>query len=116
MKHYPVMSTDYFSEQFEKRVAISREQLNSTKAKEYAKDGDRMYNFNQAYIDGRRFITREDAMMGFAIKHWVSVNDILDGVASGKFYTEAQIREKFGDMINYLILMEISLMQTAVQG
>jgi hypothetical protein len=81
-----------------------------TKANEYAIDGDRMWNFNEGvrqHYD--KNISREQVQYGMALKHWISINDIIRD-SNTKIPAEAYIREKFGDMIVYLILQQGSLL------
>ncbi len=72
-----------------------------TKADEYAVLGNRMHNFDVAAIFGG--ITPESALWGMAMKHLVSVTDL---VKFPKDATPEFVDEKIGDMINYLILLE----------
>ena len=73
----------------------------SSKAKEYATDGDRLHNFKaSARLNGE---TVPEALWGMATKHLVSVLDMVKGRTAP---TEAMVNEKVGDMINYLILLE----------
>lgn len=77
------------------------------KAGEYAKDGDRLHNFNRA-MQMRGKGTREDALVGMMLKHWVSVLDIVDMVGK-KNFSIAHVDEKIIDSINYLILLRAML-------
>lgn len=87
------------------------------KAKEYAEDEDRMHNFNRAVdASAGRYSTREAAMFGMLLKHWTSILDILDNNDKGTHTPLPLLREKFGDMINYMILMEASIIHTQYPG
>jgi hypothetical protein len=77
------------------------------KAKEYRRNDDAMHNFDKAAQLGNT--TREKALWGFALKHYVSFMDILDDMDKGHLPTESHIDEKIGDLINYLILCEASI-------
>ncbi len=77
------------------------------KGKEYATDTDRLHNFNRASIISQQ--SREKALWGFALKHYVSYIDILDNVEKGKLPSIELLDEKIGDLINYLILCEICI-------
>jgi len=70
------------------------------KAGEYADSRDRLHNFNSAaeLIGG----TKAQACWGMAVKHVVSVSDM---VASGQSYPMPIWDEKLGDMLNYCILL-----------
>lgn len=89
------------------------EKMLATKAKEYANDDDRMHNFNRATdAAAGRYESREGAIFGMMLKHWTSILDILDANDVGSKTPIAMIQEKFGDMINYLLLLEASITQT----
>jgi hypothetical protein len=77
------------------------------KGKEYRRNNDPLHNFNIAARLGNT--TREKALWGFALKHYVSFMDILNDVEKGNFPKEEVINEKLGDLINYLVLCEASL-------
>ena len=71
-----------------------------TKAREYAHDGDRLYNFKVA---GRMTgVSPAEALWGMAAKHLVSVQDLVIGKLENK---KEMVDEKCTDMINYLILL-----------
>lgn len=80
------------------------------KAKEYAKgDVDKLHNFNKASeITGE---CREKVLFGFALKHLVSVMDIINDMNNSKTYIPSRelTSEKIGDLINYLLLLEASI-------
>lgn len=77
------------------------------KGKEYKRNSDPLHNFNMAAQLGN--VTREKALWGFALKHYVSFMDILNDIEKGTLPKEAVIDEKIGDLINYLILCEASI-------
>jgi len=77
------------------------------KGKEYQRNADVLHNFNVAARLGNT--TREKALWGFALKHYVSFMDMLNDVEEGTLVKEDRINEKIGDLINYLILAEASL-------
>lgn len=98
------------TEKFDNIVEFRIQQIKTIlleKSKEYAKNDDRLHNFNQAAKFGD--ITRERALWGFAMKHYVSFMDILNDLDNGKLPSEDLLNEKIGDLINYLILCEISI-------
>lgn len=69
-----------------------------TKQKEYANE-DGLHNFNAAaVIQG---ITPEQALLGMAAKHVISICDMC----LGGEYTKEQWKEKIGDNIAYLCLL-----------
>ena len=100
------MDSEEFEKIFERQVAQSREVL-LTKAKEYATDDDRLHNFEaaSALIGG----TPEQALWGFAVKHLVSISDM---VKDAEYHSEEKWDEKIGDAINYLILLRAQVFDT----
>ena len=78
-----------------------------TKGKEYRRNNDPLHNFNIAAQVNNT--TREKALWGFAVKHYVSFLDILNDIEKGILPKEDVIDEKIGDLINYLILAEASI-------
>lgn len=81
-----------------------------SKAKEYASNEDRLYNFKRAAEMDRT--TPAKALWGMMAKHRVSVADLVEGegcVVMDQESYKALIEEKIGDSINYLILLEAIL-------
>jgi len=101
------MNHNEFSALVDRRYKRSLEVL-SRKAREYASANDRFHNFNVA--GAAKGETPEQALWGFYMKHWVSVQDM---VQSGETPDQAWIDEKMGDSINYLLLLE-GLFSTSV--
>jgi hypothetical protein len=90
-----------FYHMIESRFKKTRAVL-AMKNAEYA-DGqdDKLYNFKRAAgITGESV---EKALGGMMLKHEVSIWDIIE---KKRPFTPEMIDEKFGDMINYLILLE----------
>jgi len=86
----------------EERISQIRKTL-AFKGEEYATSKDRLHNFKRA---GRlRECTPEDALLGFFMKHLISVLDIVDKIEVDVPSSEV-VNEKVGDCINYLILLE----------
>lgn len=73
------------------------------KGGDYSRDGDRFHNFKVAAAVDEE--TPERALWGMWKKHMVSLKDIIDGTAAGKVPTEAVLKEKIGDTINYMLLL-----------
>ncbi len=97
-------------EDFDKLVDIRLGKIQTTlvvKGKEYRRNNDPLHNFNVAAQLGKT--TREKALWGFALKHYVSFMDILDDIEKGSLPTEDIVDEKIGDLINYLVLCEASI-------
>ena len=71
------------------------------KSKEYASDGDKLYNFKRtaAMLD----CSSEEALLGMLAKHLVSIIDMVQNKREADYKLWD---EKIGDAINYLILLE----------
>lgn len=99
------MNTKTFNDILLKRL----EKINNTlaaKSKEYAHGDERLHNFKTAArIKGE---TPAQALWGMAVKHLVSVDDLVQGRLEP---TAKMVDEKVGDMINYLILLEAVLLE-----
>ena len=87
----------------ERRIAAIREIL-LVKAKEYARNGDRLHNFKRA--SALLKCTPERALCGMLTKHIISVYDMVDDLERGVWTARSVWDEKIGDMINYAILLE----------
>lgn len=107
------MNSEDFEDIFEQQVTKCRDVLTS-KAKEYAKDYDRLHNFKVAadFIQG----TPEQALWGFLVKHLVSLSDMIPTSSSDEGYSTDLWDEKIGDSINYLILLRALVYDTAPQA
>jgi hypothetical protein len=73
---------------------------------EYSSDKDRLYNFRRCA--DILHITNERALLGFAMKHFISILDMIEGLPD-KIPSKERIDEKCHDMINYLILLKALL-------
>lgn len=97
---------------FEKIIEARLEAIKQTlvdKAKEYAdnKNDNRLHNFDKgSKFTGKK---REDVLLGFAMKHWISVTDILDKMDGGVLPDKTLLNEKLGDWIVYMFLLEASI-------
>jgi hypothetical protein len=103
------VNSEQFAEIFSRQFRMADEVLNK-KAREYATDEDRLHNFKSAaaLIGG----TPEQALWGFAVKHLVSISDM---VASDEAYSQEAWDEKIGDALNYLILLRAQVFERATQ-
>lgn len=97
------MSPERFTQILDRRIELIRANL-KLKSKEYASDYDRLHNFKRA-AELLRELPAESCV-GFMTKHIVSVLDLVRNHANGDDISRAQIDEKIGDAINYLILLE----------
>ena len=93
------MTSEVFAAYLEEMQGETVETLKN-KAKEYATGGDRLHNFRvAAAFQG---ITEEQALMGMAAKHLVSIRDM---VFDGQKHTIPLWEEKIKDSINCLFLL-----------
>lgn len=77
----------------------------ASKSSEYASDKDKFYNFKRASVIANE--SPERALWGMALKHLVSIIDIVEKIDKDKQYPDKdKLEEKICDMINYLILLE----------
>lgn len=94
------MNQKDFTGLLENRITSIKETL-ELKGKEYAFNSDRLHNFKSAgRIKGE---PPEKALWGMAMKHIVSVEDLINGDLENNRHN---VDEKIGDLINYLILLE----------
>ena len=71
---------------------------------EYSRNNDKLHNFKKsARIDNE---TPERALWGMWKKHIVSISDMINDIDHGIIPTEKMMKEKFGDNINYTLLLE----------
>jgi len=96
------------SERFNELVLTRLEKCQGVlvvKEGEYSVARDRLHNFKRAAA--LLYVQPETALLGMWAKHLVSILDIVDDVvSSGRVPTQEVISEKFGDAINYLLLLE----------
>lgn len=103
------LSEEQFQIYLKQRLDKIKEIL-EIKAKEYVRNEDRLHNFNVAAKMSNQ--TRESILWnGFALKHLVSLNDIINDLEKGKTNPINLVEEKIGDLINYLILLEMCFKQ-----
>ena len=100
------------TEKFNQAIDIHLHTINDNvvvKAKEYAIEGDRLHNFNRgAEIAGE---CREKVLFGFALKHLVSVLDIIDKINedNNNIPTQSVWNEKCSDLGTYIALLYASV-------
>lgn len=104
------MKTETFEVILKARIEQIQKVLGA-KAKEYALGGDRLHNFKTAAAIARS--TAPKALWGMAMKHLVSVVDLVEERLP---VTEYFVNEKIGDLINYLILLEAALLEPLREG
>jgi len=96
------MNQEDFNEVVEDRTRQIIEVL-TEKAKEYSSDTDRLHNFKVgAALLG---VSPEKYAWFLSVKHLVSIQDTIDAIDE-EFPSQEYVNEKFGDAINYLILLD----------
>ena len=83
------------------------------KGGEYSRNGDRLWNFKRAARFNNN--TPIEALWGMALKHLVSIDDIIDKTKMNEFPSDEVLDEKIGDMINYLILAKAIIIEKRIQ-
>lgn len=81
----------------------------SAKAVEYSRNADRLHNFKRAANVADT--TPAKALLGMMLKHEVSILDMVDDDESGVHASGLLLDEKFGDIINYYILLKALLLE-----
>lgn len=96
-----------FNKLVDERIKLIQSVLQK-KGAEYATDKDVFHNFEEgtkmSFHDKREMVAWE-----YMMKHMISIKDMI---SSKQAYSEHTIREKFGDAINYLILMEAMMLES----
>lgn len=96
------MTDQEFNDLVEYRINQIRHVLQA-KALEYA-HGDRLSNFKSP--TGLLRQSAKQVLLGYLMKHLVSLVDMIRTDAEGRSHTQMLWEEKIGDAINYLILLE----------
>jgi len=102
------MTVEKFNEIINTRIESINKSL-ITKGKEYARGDDRLWNFKRGASISRKTLPR--TVEGYLTKHIASFYDIIDDFDKGIHPSRELINEKFGDIINYMILMEAVLIE-----
>lgn len=77
------------------------------KGKEYRRFSNPFHNFEEgAKITGK---LREEVLWGFAMKHYISIQDMKEDLKNGKLPFRSHVEEKYNDLLIYLLLEKISL-------
>ena|SRR5690606_16315364 len=98
-------------EKFEQLVQETLGQIEKTlieKGREYRRNSNPFHNFDE----GQRLTgqLRERVIDGFALKHQISINDMVNDLEKGKNPTKEVVDEKFNDFIIYQIIKKISIL------
>lgn len=91
-------------------ILIHAKDVLSSKSKEYSKATDKHYNFKRAAEVLRK--TPETALWGMYLKHFISIQDIVEKIEkTGEVPSKEILDEKFGDAINYMILLKTLILE-----
>ena len=102
------MNSIEFQSILDKQLASITSVLANKRAEYAPSDDDRLHNFRVAAA--LKGTSLADAAYGMDLKHIVSVNDIvLSSTKGGPIPDDAVLDEKFGDAINYYILIKACL-------
>ena len=72
------------------------------KGKEYRRNNDPYHNFNEG---AKRLNVRPMTVLNFfRLKHLISVDDLLKDFEQGKEVSEAQVNEKYDDILVYTLI------------
>lgn len=97
-----------FDEVVESTLTNCKETL-IVKGKEYRRNGDPFHNFDRGSdVTGQ---TREDVIWGMALKHFISIQDMKNDLKFQKLPTKEVLDEKYGDLINYLLIEKASIQE-----
>lgn len=101
------MTEDKFKEIVEEQVDKIEDTL-VVKAKEYRRNNNPFHNFDIGTQINNQ--SREEVIWGFALKHFISIQDIRNDVKEGKLPSKEILDEKYTDLINYLIIEKASIL------
>lgn len=83
------------------------------KGKEYRRNNNPFHNFDKGVeITG---LTREEVIWGFALKHYISIQDIKSDLKKGISPSLEMVNEKYGDLINYLLIEKASIVDKIIK-
>lgn len=100
----PIINSKNFDLILNSIILDMRNTLQS-KGKDYAPNEDKLHNFKS----GAKFLNciPERVLLSYMNKHLVSIFDIIDNIDKGKPVPSPEyVREKLGDVRNYLVLLE----------
>ena len=88
------------------------ENLIVDKSVEYVVGKNKFHNFDRAAVIQK--LSREQIMLNYSMKHFISIIDMIDKLPQN-YPNKEKVVEKFNDLITYLILMKISLINKLQQ-
>jgi len=89
---------------------VETEKLLIGKGKEYSSKDNVFENFDKGVARARR-MSREDVLMGYKLKHDISVEDMVYRNPSDPTLRKEYINEKINDSIAYLVLLKAMLLE-----
>ena len=89
---------------------VEIETLLTNKGSEYSNNENVFGNFERAVGRARR-TSREDVLMGYKLKHDISVEDMVNRNPSDPTLRKEYINEKINDSIAYLVLLKAMLLE-----
>lgn len=98
-------------QEFEKRVNDTLKKLKLlliTKGKEYRRENNPFHNFERGSLMTNE--TREKVLKGFMLKHIISVDDMVDDLDKKILPQEAQVEEKFNDILVYYLIQKCMIL------
>ena len=103
------MKAEQFDKILDQQIDSIRKVLASKRAEYAPTEDDRLHNFRKAAaLTGQSLA---GAAFGMAMKHIVSVADIVEQADRGNTQSMEMLDEKIGDSINYLILIKACLIE-----
>jgi hypothetical protein len=84
------------------------QELLVVKGREYSRNDNPMHNFDKGVQ--RTGLIRERIIEGFALKHEISIDDMIEDMQKGKLPEYDVVEEKFNDAITYLLLKKASIL------
>lgn len=106
------MNNKDFNALLKRRIELTQKVL-ASKSKEYSSDFDKLHNFKLAgKISGQH---EAEVAFGFLLKHFTSFMDMKNQIAAGKKFKRAYLDEKFGNIINYFILIEAIFVESGLE-
>lgn len=107
------MTNEAFNKMLKETLKACEDTL-SAKSEDYSRGGDKLHNFRRAAQVGET--TPAKALLGMKLKHDISILDIVDDLEYAKVHHEDYIQEKFGDAINYLILLKAIVLEATANA
>jgi hypothetical protein len=98
-------------QEFETRVNHTLEKIKLlliTKGKEYRRENNPFHNFERGSLMTNE--PREKVLKGFLLKHVISVDDMINDLDKEILPQEAQVEEKFNDILVYYLIQKCMIL------